>query len=149
MLDRLMRSHGGGPKVKRVMELNPTHELISRMRERLAANTDEAFLKSAADFLFGMALLSEGSELADPVRFNQAAAEVFGERFRAFQHPMRPGRCAARFSVRAAGVPEEQAKDPREAGLAHISGAYINCKRASRMCAPPSWSGCDRRTCAL
>ena len=77
MLDRLMRSHGGGPKVKRVMELNPTHELISRMQERLAANTDEAFLKSAADFLFGMALLSEGSELADPVRFNQAAAEVF------------------------------------------------------------------------
>lgn len=57
-------------------ELNPRHDLISRINVRLAANSDDPFLPDASEVLLGLALLSEASELADPVRFNRAAAEV-------------------------------------------------------------------------
>ena len=36
-------------------------------------------LANAAEVLVGLALLSEGSELGDPARFNRAATEVLSQ----------------------------------------------------------------------
>jgi molecular chaperone HtpG len=80
MLERvLQKGKGGGPKQRRVLELNPKHALIERLRKRQAANAEDPLVGNTADLVFGLAVLAEGSELPDPVRFNRAATEVLGQ----------------------------------------------------------------------
>jgi molecular chaperone HtpG len=80
MLERALRKGGAeAPHQKRVMELNPKHALIERMRQRQAQSADDPLLDSAAEVLFGLSVLAEGSELPDPLRFNRAATEVLGQ----------------------------------------------------------------------
>jgi molecular chaperone HtpG len=76
-MERLLQmGEGGRPKQRRIMELNPQHEIFNRMRARFQQNKDEAELGKYADLLLGYALLAEGSDLPDPVSFNQLVAEL-------------------------------------------------------------------------
>jgi molecular chaperone HtpG len=76
-MERLLQmGEGGRPKQRRIMELNPQHEIFRRMSARFQRNKDEAELGKYADLLLGYALLAEGSELPDPVGFNQLVAEL-------------------------------------------------------------------------
>jgi molecular chaperone HtpG len=80
MLERALQQRTSGePRQKRVLELNPQHLLISRMHQRYAADPQDSVLRNAADLVFGLALLAEGSELPDPVRFSRAAMDVLGK----------------------------------------------------------------------
>ena len=80
MLERvLQKGQARGPKQRRVLELNPKHPLISRMRERYLDSSQDPMLKNAAQLLFGLALLAEGSELPDTMRFNRAASELLAQ----------------------------------------------------------------------
>jgi len=80
MLERaLQQAKSGGPRQKRVLELNPKHPLVSRMQQRHAADAADSVLRDAAELVFGLALLAEGSDLPDPVRFSRAATEVLGK----------------------------------------------------------------------
>lgn len=63
---------GESTKQKRILELNPTHEIITKIRDR----ADESMLDDLAEVLYGYALLAEGSELAEPLKFNQAVLRV-------------------------------------------------------------------------
>jgi molecular chaperone HtpG len=75
-LEKLLNQmKGETTKQKRIMELNPNHEIISKMRER----TDDAMLDDVAEVLYGYALLAEGSELVDPLKFNQAVMRVLAK----------------------------------------------------------------------
>lgn len=78
MLERVLRT-GNGPKQRRVFELNPKHSLIARIHERYTADPQDAVLRNAAEVLFGMALLAEGSELPDAVTFNRAATDLLAK----------------------------------------------------------------------
>jgi molecular chaperone HtpG len=72
-LEKLLnQAKGETVKQKRIMELNPNHELIAKMRDR----ADDAMLDDFAEVLYGYALLAEGSELQDPLKFNQAVMRV-------------------------------------------------------------------------
>jgi molecular chaperone HtpG len=71
MLERVLRSGQAGPKPRRILELNPEHPLTTRMQARHAAGKDDEQLGEAADLLYGIALLAEGSPLEDPVRFSR------------------------------------------------------------------------------
>lgn len=76
-MERLLQmGEGGRPKQRRIMELNPQHEIFRRMSARFQRNKDEAELGKYADLLLGYALLAEGSELPDPVGFNHLVAEL-------------------------------------------------------------------------
>ena len=76
-LERLLRQGNvTTPKQRRIMELNPTHPIVTKLQERCAHNSDDAMLSDYAELLFGYALLSEGSELVDPIRFNHLMAEL-------------------------------------------------------------------------
>lgn len=76
-MERLLQmGEGGRPKQRRIMELNPQHEIFKRMRARFKQNKDEFDLGKYADLLMSYALLAEGSELPDPVTFNQLVAEL-------------------------------------------------------------------------
>jgi molecular chaperone HtpG len=63
---------GESTKQKRILELNPTHEIITKIRDR----ADESMLDDLAEVLYGYALLAEGSELAEPLKFNHAILRV-------------------------------------------------------------------------
>ncbi len=75
-LERWLQETQNIPKQKRIMELNPEHELLKKMQERFENDKDDPLLKAAADLLLGYAYLAEGSPLPDPVKFNNQVAEV-------------------------------------------------------------------------
>ncbi|MFN8062722.1 MAG: molecular chaperone HtpG [Vicinamibacterales bacterium] len=78
-LERLLRRTAPGefPETsKRILEVNPEHDLITRMRERLTARPADPVLAEYAELLLGYALLSEGSSLPDPARFSALVAGV-------------------------------------------------------------------------
>lgn len=71
-LERLLqKGKGGGPKQRRIMELNPDHPLITRLYERFKSNWEDQTIGDSIELLFELALVAEGSEIADPVRLNQ------------------------------------------------------------------------------
>ena len=76
-LERLLRhQQGGGPKQKRIMELNPEHAIVQTMQERFEQDAEDPALADYAELLFGQALLAEGSELPDPAKFSSLVADV-------------------------------------------------------------------------
>jgi molecular chaperone HtpG len=72
----LQKGRGGGAKQRRIMELNPSHEIYAKMLERYGKNPEDSLLGEYAELLFGYGLLAEGSELEDPVRFNKLVADL-------------------------------------------------------------------------
>lgn len=72
----LQRGKGGGPKTRRIMELNADHPLIARLYQRFQANAEDTMVSDSMEILFELALLAEGSEIADPVRLNQLTLEL-------------------------------------------------------------------------
>jgi molecular chaperone HtpG len=71
----LSQVKGETTKQKRILELNPNHEIITRMRDR----GGDAMLDDFAEVLYGYALLAEGSELTEPLKFNQALIRILGK----------------------------------------------------------------------
>jgi molecular chaperone HtpG len=67
---------GGRPRQRRIMELNPQHEIFRKMSARFQQTRDEVELGKYADLLLSYALLAEGSDLPDPVAFNRLVAEL-------------------------------------------------------------------------
>jgi molecular chaperone HtpG len=76
-LERLLqKGKGGGPKQRRIMELNPDHPLIARLYQRFEANAEDPAVADSMEILFELSLLAEGSEVADPVRLNRLTLEL-------------------------------------------------------------------------
>ena len=76
-LERLLqKGKGGGPKQRRIMELNPNHPIIQKLHDRFKANSDDSALGDAIELLFELALVAEGSEIADPVRLNRLTLDL-------------------------------------------------------------------------
>ena len=75
-LEKMYRAMGQPvPHVKRILELNPTHPLVTGLREARDQNRDDDNLGETAELLYGLALLAEGGELADPSRFTRLLAD--------------------------------------------------------------------------
>jgi molecular chaperone HtpG len=70
-LEKMYRAMGQEPpKVKRILELNPKHALVTGLRDAQGQQSDDdAGLRDTAQLLYGMALLAEGGELAEPAAF--------------------------------------------------------------------------------
>ncbi|HEX3591204.1 MAG TPA: molecular chaperone HtpG [Pseudonocardiaceae bacterium] len=66
-LERMYRAMGQElPKIKRILELNPAHPLVAGLRKAHEEQQDDPDL---AKIVYGMALLADGGELADPASF--------------------------------------------------------------------------------
>ncbi|MDI1464695.1 molecular chaperone HtpG [Catellatospora sp. KI3] len=75
-LERLYRAMGQDvPKTKRILELNPQHQLVEKLRAAHAERGDDDALAENAEFLYAMALLAEGGELDDPAGFTRRLAD--------------------------------------------------------------------------
>jgi molecular chaperone HtpG len=69
-LEKMYRAMGQEPpKVKRILELNPKHGLVTGLRDAHGARPDDTGLGDTAHLLYGMALLAEGGELPEPAAF--------------------------------------------------------------------------------
>ena len=69
-LENIYRAMGQNvPQIKRILELNPTHPLVSGLRTAHGERAEDQGLAETAELLYGMALLAEGGELSDPSRF--------------------------------------------------------------------------------
>ncbi len=75
-LEKMYRAMGQGmPDIKRILELNPTHPLVSGLRQAYDEHKDDPALAETAELVYGMALLAEGGELSDPSRFIRLLAD--------------------------------------------------------------------------
>ncbi|MFJ9933846.1 molecular chaperone HtpG [Streptomyces virginiae] len=71
-LEKMYRAMGRQmPTVKRILELNPTHPLITALRTAHHADAEAPVLKEIAELIYGSALLAEGGDLPDPARFTR------------------------------------------------------------------------------
>jgi len=68
-LEKMYRAMGQEPpRTQRILELNPGHGLVTGLRDAHARQPDDA-VRDTARLLYGMALLAEGGELAEPAAF--------------------------------------------------------------------------------
>jgi len=75
-LEKMYRAMGQEvPKQKRILELNPTHPLVTGLRTAHEARPEDDAVAETAELLYGMALLAEGGELTDPSRFIKLMAQ--------------------------------------------------------------------------
>ncbi|SDK21754.1 molecular chaperone HtpG [Actinopolyspora mzabensis] len=74
-LEKMYRAMGHEvPPVKRILEVNPDHPLVSGMRDSYDKNGESQELKETAELVHGMALLAEGGELREPAQFTSLLA---------------------------------------------------------------------------
>ena len=77
--DLLRRSGREVPKAKRVLEVNPSHPLLTRLQAFHAAHGADERFRRYAELLLGQAILAEGGTLADPAAFSRRLAELLVE----------------------------------------------------------------------
>ncbi len=77
-LEKLLQQSeaGGQARQRRILELNPEHSILKKLQERFAVNPGDPLINDYGELLMGYALLAEGTELPDPVRFNRLMADV-------------------------------------------------------------------------
>ncbi len=72
-LERVLRAAGQAvPDVPLVLEINPTHPIVTRLKDE----TDEARFGDWSHILFDQAMLAEGGRLADPAGFVKRLNEL-------------------------------------------------------------------------
>lgn len=82
-MQRLMEQMGGQYKnpVKRIMEINPNHPVFEKM---MKASPEQQ--SQWAEILYAQALLTEGSNLPDPVKFSQQIAALMVQAAESTKH---------------------------------------------------------------
>lgn len=79
-LEKIMRANGQEvPVSKRILELHPEHQILTRLLERFEKNPEDEKIAETAELLYGYAVLAEGGELPDPARFTRLLAERMKE----------------------------------------------------------------------
>jgi molecular chaperone HtpG len=64
------------PKTKRILEVNPSHPIITKLKDLLDKDPKAQALEDYAEMLYGQALLAEGGTLPKPAEFTQKLSEV-------------------------------------------------------------------------
>ena len=79
-IEELLRRSGREvPKAKRVLEVNPSHPLLTRLQAFHAAHAADERFRRYAELLHGQAILAEGGTLPDPAAFSRRLAELLEE----------------------------------------------------------------------
>ena len=79
-MEKLLKSMGQEvPSDKRILEINPGHQIFGAMNDLLAQGHREDVLKEYIDLLYNQALLLEGSKVKDPAAFAKSMAKLMLE----------------------------------------------------------------------
>ena len=72
----LRRSGQKVPDVKPILEINPSHPLLAKLKAVCDADAKDPRLTDYATLLYGQAMLAEGGHLEDPAAFSRRIAEL-------------------------------------------------------------------------
>ena len=72
----LRQQQGDVPAQKRILELNPEHPIVTRLKAKFDVVEDSEAVPEYAELLYGYALLAEGSEIPDPAEFAKRFAAL-------------------------------------------------------------------------
>jgi molecular chaperone HtpG len=77
-LERLLRQSEGAdiPVQKRILELNPQHELLTKLQARFQADPVDPVLDDYAQLLLAYGLIAEGSDLPNPAAYNKLVGKL-------------------------------------------------------------------------
>ena len=79
-MEKLLKSMGQEvPSDKRILEINPGHQIFEAMNDLIAQGGREEVLKEYIDLLYNQALLLEGSKVKDPAAFAKTMAKLMLE----------------------------------------------------------------------
>ena len=74
--EMLRRAGQEVPPNKRILELNPSHPILTKLQERFDADKSDPVVGEYANLLYGQAVLAEGGQLEDPADFAKRVAEL-------------------------------------------------------------------------
>ncbi|MBF6047182.1 molecular chaperone HtpG [Streptomyces sp. NRRL B-1677] len=75
-LENMYRAMGQEvPSAKRILELNPDHQLVKGLNQAYKEREDRAELAETAELLHGLAVLAEGGQPKEPARFVKLMAD--------------------------------------------------------------------------
>jgi molecular chaperone HtpG len=76
-MEKLLKASGQPvPEVKRVLEINLTHPLISKIKALFETDRDNPALKNYCELLFDLAVIAEGGKLENPSKFSRLVGEA-------------------------------------------------------------------------
>ena len=79
-LEQMMRAMGQDvPKTKRILELNPDHEVVEKLRGICETDGDDERIGQYADLLYGQALIAEGGKLPEGAGFTKRLTELMAK----------------------------------------------------------------------
>ena len=79
-MEQMLRGIGQDiPTTKRILEVNPDHPILAKLKETFATDPTTPALRSHAQLLYGLATLAEGGTLEDPASFGKLMSEVMVE----------------------------------------------------------------------
>jgi molecular chaperone HtpG len=64
------------PRTRPILELNPTHPLLAKLAQVIAADAKDPRIDEFAALLYGQAQLAEGGRLDDPAAFGRRITEL-------------------------------------------------------------------------
>ncbi len=75
-LENMYRAMGQEvPRAKRILELNPDHQLVKGLNQAYKEREDRSALAETAELLHGLAVLAEGGQPKEPARFVKLMAD--------------------------------------------------------------------------
>jgi molecular chaperone HtpG len=76
-MERIMKAMNQDmPKSKRILELNPDHVIVNSMKKLYELDSKNPKLSEFSELLYDQALLTEGSPIANPLKFSKRVAEL-------------------------------------------------------------------------
>ncbi len=79
-MEKLLKSMGQDiPVTKRILEVNPTHQVFEAMNALLEKGGNDQLLKEYIDLLYNQSLLLEGSKVKEPASFAKTMAKLMLE----------------------------------------------------------------------
>jgi molecular chaperone HtpG len=76
-MEKLLKASGQSmPTVKRVLELNVEHPLMSKIKTLFENDRDNPMLQDYCDLLFDLAIIAEGGKLENPTKFSRLVGEA-------------------------------------------------------------------------
>ena len=79
-MEQIMKAMGQEvPKTKRVLELNPDHDVLNKLQSIYESDAESPLLQDYAELLYGQAVLAEGGQLENPSRFTQLLTQVMSK----------------------------------------------------------------------
>ncbi|WP_438489795.1 molecular chaperone HtpG [Streptomyces sp. S186] len=78
-LENMYRAMGQEvPHTKRILELNPAHQLVQGLNQAYGEREDRSDLTETAELLYSLAVLAEGGRPTDPAHFVKVVADRLG-----------------------------------------------------------------------